>query len=66
MDIDIQTIIFIATGIVTGASLILKAIKDITKTEFDNKLYKALIGVLEFLSLATKKPEQKVEIVIKE
>lgn len=61
---DLMSAIAMVSMIVTGASIILKAIKDYTKTELDNKLYKALVKTLEILSIATKDP--KVEVVIKE
>ena len=64
MDFDLMSAIALVTGIITGASIILKTIKDITKTELDNKAYEVLIKVLEVLSLATKK-DSKVEVVIK-
>jgi len=48
---DIQTIALIVTGVISGASIILKAIAPYTKTKKDDVVLKWLLKALEILSL---------------
>lgn len=51
LGLDWMTWLNIATAVVTGASVALKVIAPITKTEVDNKVLAGLEWVLEKLSL---------------
>lgn len=51
---EIATIIFIVTGVISGASAILKAIAPYTVTKKDDKVSAFLVKVLEVLSLHTE------------
>ena len=63
--IDISTILVIATGIISGASIILKVIVPLTKTKKDDKVLKILLKILEVMSLHTPKDDGKLNINIK-
>ena len=65
MTMDIQTIMLIATGVISGASIILKVIAPLTKTNKDDKALKFLLKALEVLSLHTKQ-DNKVEVIVKQ
>ena len=53
MDVDFQSVLLIVTSVVTGASIILRAIAPLTKNKFDDKVSSFLISMLKFLSLNT-------------
>ena len=61
---DLNTILITVMGVITGASLILKAIAPLTKTKKDDKVLKFLLKVLEVLSLHVKEKEKKLDISI--
>lgn len=47
---DIQTILVIAFGVLSGASVALKYIAPLTETKIDNKVYKFLVKLLRVLA----------------
>lgn len=61
---DAQTTILIITSVITGASIILKAIAPLTKTKKDDKILNILLKVMKILSIHTNE-EDKVEVTIK-
>lgn len=61
---DLNTILLIATSVISGASVILFSFKDLTKKTWDNKLYDFLIKVLKVLSLHVPE-DKKLEISVK-
>lgn len=61
---DIQTILLITTSVISGASIILKVIAPLTKTNKDDKVLKFLLKAMEVLSLHTKE-DSKVEVIVK-
>jgi len=64
MDIDIQTIVLIVTSVISGASVMLRVIAPLTKTNKDDKVLKFLLKAMEVLSIHTKQ-NNKVEVVVK-
>lgn len=62
---DIQSIIFILTSVVTGASIILRAIAPLTKTNVDNKILAFIEKLLKAFSLNVEEGKTKIEILIR-
>jgi hypothetical protein len=48
---NVETIVLIITGVITGASIILKAIMPFTKNKIDDKIYELLVKLLRLFSL---------------
>jgi len=47
----VETVVLIITGIITSASIILKAIMPFTKNKVDDKLYELFVKLLRLFSL---------------
>lgn len=60
---DIQTIMLIATSIISGASIILKVVAPLTKTKKDDKVLNFLLKLMKVLSIHTKE-DSKVEVIV--
>jgi len=65
MNIDINTILITVMAIISGASIILKAIAPLTKTLKDDKAVVILDKILKVLSLHTKQKDNKLDINVK-
>ena len=65
MQIDINTVLITLISIISGASIILKAIAPLTKTNKDDKVLAFLLKTLAFLSLHVPEKKKELEIKIK-
>lgn len=48
---SVETIALIVTGVISGASIILKTIMPFTKSKLDDKIYELLVKLLRVFSL---------------
>lgn len=64
-NIDWMMVLTIVTSVIAGASIILKVVAPLTKTDVDNKILKVLLKILAVISLHTPDNDNKLTVNVR-